>query len=97
MKKTNPQPGPILPPHDPETKYDSKELARAATWLIDTFLSDTPESKAIMARIEREIFRPAEDDLRRVEILEQEGRTIDEAWVELDRIKRAAGINPKNA
>jgi hypothetical protein len=41
------------------------------------------------------VVAPMQDDLTRVDVLVSEGRTADEAWAELDRIKKAAGIQPK--
>jgi hypothetical protein len=92
---SNPEPNPILPPHDPTRRYDQKEMVAGARALIDAALSETPEANVMLKRLEKQLFEPFNDDLRRVEILESEGRSTDEAWEELDRIKRQAGMNPR--
>lgn len=92
---SNPEPNPILPPHDPTMRHDQKEYIAGARALIDAALSDTPEAKAKLKRLEKQLFEPFNDDLCRIEILESEGRSTDEAWEELDSIKRQAGLKPR--
>jgi hypothetical protein len=84
-----------LPPHDPTKQHDQTEIVAGARALIEAALSNTPEAKAKLKILEKQLFEPFNDDLSRIEILESEGRSTDEAWEELDRIKRQAGLNPR--
>lgn len=94
-KPSNPKPNRILPPHDPSHRHDHQDLLAGAKLLIRLGGATDPESKAQLAALNEYLFKPAEDDLRRIDILVTEGLTVDEAWEELDRIKRQAGIKPE--
>lgn len=91
----NSKPNPVLPPHDLSACFDQRAVVAGAKALIGAALSETPEAKAKLELFEKEVLGPFNDDLQRIEILEMEGFSTDEAWDELDRIKRQAGRTPQ--
>lgn len=99
MVGTNPPTNPIQPPPDtaaapgggPVIKIDQKQIVAGARALIAAMTSNNPEDRKLIEKV----VAPMQDDLTRVDVLVSEGRTADEAWAELDRIKKAAGIRPK--
>jgi hypothetical protein len=101
MTGTNPTVGAIQPPlaasasGDPIYKTDTKEVVAGARALIAAMSSGRPEDQEMAKRAIARAAAPLEDDLARVDVLMGEGRTADEAWAELDRIKRAVGILPE--
>lgn len=96
---TNPSADPIQPPSetaastsgDQVYQIDQKQVVAGARALIAAMTSNNPEDRKFIEKV----VAPLQDDLTRVDILVSEGRTADEAWAELDRIKKAAGIQPK--
>ena len=100
MTGTNPPANPIQPPPaasasgDPVYNIDQKEVVAGARALIAAMSSDKPEDQELAKRAIARVAAPLEDDLTRVDVLTSEGRTADEAWADLDRIKRAVGILP---
>ena len=50
--------------------------------------SNNPGDRKLIEKI----VTPMQNDLTRVDVLVSEGRTVDEAWAKLDRIKKAAEI-----
>lgn len=92
-----PSAAPIQPPleasasADPIYKTDIKEVMAGVRALTSAMSSQKLEDVDRAKRALGQAAVPMNDDLTRI----AEGRTAAEAWAELDRLKKAAGILPK--
>lgn len=76
------------PSGDPVYQIDQKQVVAGARTLIPAMTSNNPGDRKLIEKI----VTPMQNDLTRVDVLVSEGRTVDEAWAKLDRIKKAAEI-----
>ena len=73
-------------------QYDQQDIVAGAKRIIKLMGSTDPECMAQLDALKEQLFKPFEDDLTQVDALLNEGHTADEAWEEVDRLKRHAGI-----